>query len=80
MFRKIKDKTKNDDGNPMFVLGLMLIAVSLLVGGVMLDITKAYQFKTSYVEAAKKATQAGIRIQDSEGYLTSESIVETIRV
>lgn len=80
MFTKLRNKTKSDEGNPIFILGIILIAVSLLVGGIMLDLTKAYQFKSSYIEAAKKATQAGIRIQDSEGNLTTGAIVETIRV
>jgi hypothetical protein len=80
MFTKLKQKIKNDKGNAVVVLGLMLIVVSLAVGGMMLDISKAYQFKSSYVEAAKKSTQSAIRMQNTEGFLTYKSIAETIRV
>lgn len=80
MLENIKNKAKEDKGNAIAIIGLFLIILSLLVGGLMLDLTKAYQFKSSYIEAAKKATQAGIRIQSSEGYLTSRSVSETIRV
>lgn len=80
MKEKILKRIKNDKANAVIVLGLMLIAASLLVGGMLLDLSKAYQFKASYTEAAQKATQSGIRIQSTEGYLTYQSVLETIRV
>ena len=66
MFTKLKQKIKNDKGNAVVVLGLMLIVVSLAVGGMMLDISKAYQFKSSYVEAAKKSTHSAMVIRNGK--------------
>lgn len=80
MIKKIIKRFKDDNGNPVYVLGIALLAATLMVGGMMLDITKAYQFKSAYTDSAKKATQAGIRIQNSRGHLTTSSIVETVRV
>lgn len=74
MLSKLIKKSKDDNGNAVVVLGIMLIASLLLVGGMMLDISKAYQMKSSYLDAAKKATQASIREQTSEGYLKPEAI------
>lgn len=71
-------KIKSDKGNSTFILGIMLIFVLLLVGGIMLDFSKAQSLKTAYIDAGRKATQAGIMEQDSRGYLTKASVAKTI--
>lgn len=80
MFKKITKRTKEDKGNAVIILGIMLIMASLLVGGIILDISNAYQLKHSYINAARKATQSGMRYQNSQGYLTGKAAAETIRV
>lgn len=65
-----------DKGNSIIVLGLMLIMATLIVGGMLLDVTKAYQMKSSYVDSARKATQTAIRHQNTEGYLMAEAAGE----
>lgn len=77
MLRILKRKDE-DKGNAILILGFMLLGACLLVGGIMLDLTKSYQMKTSYVDAAKKATQAGIMEQTTEGYLKPEAVGRTI--
>lgn len=80
MFNKLNRKRSNDQGNAVIVLGIMLIAACLMVGGIMLDLTKAYQIKSSYLDAAKKATQAGAMEQNTDGYLSPKSIGRTVYV
>lgn len=80
MLNRILKRTKADNGDAIMVLGIMLIAATLVIGGMLLDLSKAFQMKSSYNDAAQKATQAGIRYQNSEGYLMAESIAETLRV
>lgn len=71
-------KIKSDKGNSTFILGIMLIFVLLLVGGIMLDFSKAQSLKTAYIDAGRKATQAGIMEQDSRGYLKKSSVAKTL--
>ena len=71
-------KIKSDKGNSTFILGIMLIFVLLLVGGIMLDFSKAQSLKTAYIDAGRKATQAGIMEQDSRGYLRKSSVAKTL--
>lgn len=73
-FKRIKD----DSGNGVVILGMLLIMSLLLVGGMMLDFTKAYQLKHAYVDSAKKATQSGVRYQDTKGYLTNLAGAEAV--
>lgn len=80
MFKRIKKRSKEDDGNAVILLGIMLIMAILLVGGIMLDLSKAYQIKSSYVDSAKKATQTAIMKQNTDGYLKPESVGEVVRV
>lgn len=68
-----------DDGNAVIVLGIMLIIATLTVGAMLLDLSKAFQLKSAYNDAARKATQSAIRHQNTEGYLTAEAIGEAIR-
>lgn len=75
---KLKRRMKKDDGNAAIVLGILLITSLLVVGGLLLDISKAYQLKSSYVDAGKKATQAAVMKQDSEGHLLPEAAGEAI--
>lgn len=70
MFSKGISKFKSDAGNATAVLGLLLIITTLFVGGLMLDFTKNYQMRDSYILASKKATQAGIMEQNTQGFLT----------
>lgn len=74
MFRRIKSRINRDDGNATIVLGIMLIVCLIVVGGMMLDFSKAQHLKSSYVDAAKKATQSATMKVNSRGYLKSESI------
>lgn len=74
MFRKIKNRIKRDDGNATIMLGIMLIVCLIVVGGMMLDFSKAQHLKSSYVDAAKKATQSATMKVNSRGYLKAESI------
>lgn len=76
MINKFKRKMNEDKGNSIIVLGLMLIMATLIVGGMLLDVTKAYQMKSSYVDSARKATQTAIRHQNTEGYLMAEAAGE----
>lgn len=76
----LKKKTKEDNGNAVIVLGILLIVSLILVGGLLLDISKAYQLKSSYTDAGKKATQTAIMKQDSKGHLTPEAAGEAIYV
>lgn len=78
--RRILNRIKKDDGNSIILLGIMLLVAGLLIGGMMLDISKAYQLKASYTDAAKKATQAAIRYQNTEGGLLPEAAAEAVRV
>lgn len=80
MLKKLYNRSKEDKGNGVLILGIMLIVSGLLIGGMMLDISKAYQLKATYVEAAKKATQAGIREQYSSGGLSEYAAAEAVRV
>lgn len=80
MIARIIKRTKEDSGNEVVILGIMLLMVLMLVGGLLLDISKAYQLKSSYVDAAKKATQAAIMEQDSRGYLKADAAAEAVRV
>lgn len=73
MFKKLRKRTKEDKGNAVIILGLMLIMALLLVGGTLLDLSKAYQLKSSYVDAARKATQAAVMEQRPDGYLKPEA-------
>lgn len=73
MFKKFKRRTKEDEGNAIIILGLMLIMALLLVGGLLLDVSKAYQIKSSYIDAARKATQAAVMEQTTTGHLKAES-------
>lgn len=79
MFSKLTKKAKEDKGNAVAVLGIMLIITTLLVGAMMLDITKAYQMKSAYIDAAKKSTQAAIMEQTSSGYLRSDAAGAAIK-
>lgn len=80
MIARIIKRTKEDSGNAIIILGIMLLMVLMLVGGLLLDISKAYQLKSSYVDAAKKAAQAAIMEQDSRGYLKADAAAEAVRV
>jgi len=80
MLSKVKGKISKDDGNAVIVLGIILIIAALLVGGMLLDISKAYQLKASYTESARKATQSGISQQNAGGYLKAEAAAEAVRV
>lgn len=80
MIARIIKRTKEDSGNEVVILGIMLLMVLMIVGGLLLDISKAYQLKSSYVDAAKKATQAAIMEQDSRGYLKADAAAEAVRV
>lgn len=80
MIEKFIKKSKEDKGNSVIVLGILLIMATLLVGGMLLDISKAYQMKSSYIDSARKATQAAIRHQNSEGFLKAEAAAEAILV
>lgn len=80
MLKKLYERSKEDKGNGVLILGIMLIVSGLLIGGMMLDISKAYQLKATYIEAAKKATQAGIREQYTTGGLSEYAAAETVRV
>lgn len=73
MLKRIVRRSKEDNGNAVIILGLMLIMALLLVGGLLLDVSKAYQMKSSYIDAAKKATQTAIMEQSSDGFLRPES-------
>lgn len=77
---RIRKRTKADNGDAVMVLGIMLILVTLVVGAMLLDITKAFQMKSSYIEAAQKATQSAIRYQNSEGHLEDKAVAEALRV
>ena len=76
----ITKKLKNDKGNAVIVLGIMLIVVVLTIGAMLLDITKAFQMKAAYNDAAQKAAQAAIMHTNQQGYLTANSIGEAVRV
>ena len=78
MFSKIIKKMKKDNGDASFILGLMLILLLLLVGGILLDFSKAYQLKGAYVDSARKATQSAIMEQNSRGYLKETSIARAV--
>lgn len=78
--KKLISRLKEDRGNSVIILGLIVIIALIVVGGTITDVSKAYQMKSSQTEAARKATQAGIRIQSSEGYLVEDSVLETVRV
>lgn len=80
MLNKIKQRSGKDDGNSIIILGIMLIMATLLIGGMLLDISKAFQMKSSYVDAARKAAQAGVREQNTQGFLKAEAAAEAIRV
>lgn len=69
MMNKIVKRSKEDKGNAVIILGLMLIMALLLVGGLLLDVSKAHQLKSSYIDSAKKATQTAIMEQTPDGYL-----------
>lgn len=69
MINRIKQRSKEDKGNAVIILGLMLIMALLLVGGLLLDVSKAHQLKSSYIDSAKKATQTAIMEQTPDGYL-----------
>lgn len=75
---RLKSKLKKDNGNATIVLGIMLLASLILVGGLLMDVSKAYQLKSSYIDVAKKATQAAVMKQDSQGFLTPEAAGEAI--
>ena len=77
---KLLKRIKKNEGNAIAILGIMLIVSVLMVGGLMLDISKAFQMKASYVDAALKATQSAVRIQTTEGYLRPTAAAEAIRV
>lgn len=78
MFLKIRKKIKKDNGDASFILGLMLIMLLLLVGGTLLDFSKAYQLKGAYIDSARKATQSAIMEQNSRGYLKETAIARAI--
>ena len=80
MIARIIKRRKEGDGNATIILGIMLLMVLMLVGGLLLDISKAHQLKSSYVDAAKKATQAAVMEQNSRGYLKADAAAEAIRV
>lgn len=80
MIARIIKRTKEDNGNAIIILGIMLLMVLMLVGGLLLDVSKAHQLKSSYVDAAKKATQAAVMEQDSRGYLKADAAAEAVRV
>lgn len=80
MFNYLKRKMKEDKGNAVIVLGFVLIMATLLVGGMLLDVSKAYQMKSSYHDSALKATQTAVRHQNSSGFLKAEAAAEAIRV
>lgn len=80
MINEFIKKAKKDNGNAVIVLGILLVMATLLVGGVLLDISKAYQMKSSYVDSARKATQTAIRHQNTEGFLKAEAAAEAIRM
>lgn len=80
MIKKFIKKSKEDKGNSIIVLGILLIMATLLVGGMLLDISKAYQMKSSYIDSARKATQAAVRHQNSAGFLKAEAAAEAILV
>lgn len=80
MIERIIKRTKEDNGNAIIILGIMLLMVLMLVGGLLLDVSKAHQLKSSYVDAAKKATQAAVMEQDSRGYLKADAAAEAVRV
>lgn len=80
MLNKIRKRSKEDKGNAIIMLGIMLIMALLLVGGMMLDLSKAYQLKSSYVDSARKATQAAIMEQTPDGYLRPEAAGKAIYV
>lgn len=74
MFKKLTSKMKKDDGNATIILGILMIVVFIVVGGIMLDFTKAHHLKSSYIDAAKKSTQAATMEQDTRGYLTLNAV------
>lgn len=74
MFKKLTNKIKKDDGNATIILGIMMIIVLIVVGGIMLDFTKAHHLKSSYIDAAKKSTQAATMEQDTRGFLTLNAV------
>lgn len=80
MIKKIMNKAKEEKGNAVILLGLILIMVCLFVGGMLLDISKAQQMKSSYIDSATKAVQAGVSQQNSSGYLTAEAAAQAIIV
>lgn len=77
---KFRERIKEDSGNGILILGIMLIIAGLLIGGMMLDLAKSYQLKASYINAAKKATQVGIMKQDTRGGLTQYAAAEAVKV
>lgn len=76
----INKKLKDDKGNAVMVLGIMLIIAVLAIGAMLLDISKAFQMKSAYNDAAQKAAQAAIMHTNQEGYLKAESIGEALNV
>lgn len=80
MINRFLKRKREDNANGAFILGLMLIMALMLTGAIMFDLSKAYQLKSSYVNTARKATQAAIMKQSTEGYLTYEAAGEAIRV
>lgn len=80
MSKMFNRRKSSDKGNAVMVLGIMLIAACLMVGGIMLDLTKAYQIKSSYIDAAKKATQAGAMEQNTDGFLSPNSVGRAVYV
>lgn len=79
MISKFLKRKKEDNANGAFVLGLMLIMALMLVGAIMFDLSKAYQLKSSYINTARKAAQAAIMKQSTEGYLTYEAAGEAVK-
>ena len=75
---KFNDRLKKDNANAVSILGLFLIIALIVVGGMILDLTKAYQLKASYIDSATKASQIAIRQQTSQGYLKPEALAVAV--
>lgn len=78
MVNYMKRKISSDKGNAMVVIGITLIVAVLLIGGMITDLSKAHQLKSSYIDAAQKASQIAIREQTSDGFLMPKAASKLI--
>lgn len=77
LITKVKKRIASDEGNAVLLMGLAIFGLILLLGIFFVDVSKNVSVVNSYTQYAQRATQSGLRRQDTVGNLMPEAVEAT---